>query len=236
MRTPVLVACSHGTRDVSGRRAVLALVAAVAAARPAVEVREAFVDVQEPAVADVVRAVTDAGRPAVVVPLLLSTGYHVDVDIRAAVEGRTAVAAPALGPDDRLTTLLRERLRERGATNRDAVVLAAAGSSDPAAADAVAEVAKVLRVNDFEPVTIGYAAASRPTVAEAVAAVRREHPGRRVAVASYLLAPGHFHGLLQQAGADVVTEPLLAVDAAPDPRLVELVLARYDAAASGLPS
>jgi sirohydrochlorin ferrochelatase len=170
-----------------------------------------------------------------VVPLLLSTGYHVDVDIRAAVEGRTAVAAPALGPDDRLTTLLRERLRDCGVTDRDAVVLAAAGSSDPAAADAVAVVAKALRANDFEPVTIGYAAASRPTVAEAVAVARAGHPGRRVAVASYLLAPGHFHGLLQDAGADVVTGPLLEAEAAPDPRLVELVLSRYDAATSRLP-
>jgi sirohydrochlorin ferrochelatase len=234
MPTPVLVACAHGTRDVAGRQAVRALVAAVAAARPGGQVREAFVDVQEPAVADVVREVTDAGRPAVVVPLLLSTGYHVDVDIRAAVQGRTAVAAPALGPDDRLTMLVRERLRESGVSGRDVLVLAAAGSSDPAAAEAVAAVAKALRANHFGPVTIGYAAAARPTVAEAVAVARGEHPGQRVAIASYLLAPGHFHGLLHRAGADVVTGPLLGSEGAPDTRLVDLVLARFDAATSTL--
>src|SRR5947209_9421804 len=98
MRPPVLVACSHGTGDVTGRHAVQGLVAGLAVARPQVQVSEAFVDVQQPEVADVVRTVTDAGEQAVVVPLLLSTGYHVEVDIRRAVQGRPAAAAVALGP------------------------------------------------------------------------------------------------------------------------------------------
>ncbi|MGO1315861.1 MAG: sirohydrochlorin chelatase, partial [Cellulomonadaceae bacterium] len=48
----------------------------------------------------------------------------------------------------------------------------------------------------------------------------------RVVVASYLLAPGVFHDRLAGAGADVVSAPL-----APDVRLAQVVLARYDAAA-----
>ena len=50
-------------------------------------------------------------------------------------------------------------------------------------------------------------------------------PGGRVVVASYLLAPGYFHDRVLEAGADVVTDPL-----APDDRLVQIVLDRYDEA------
>src|SRR5439155_309450 len=44
----------------------------------------------------------EAGPGAIVVPLLLSHGYHVAVDIARAVEAADAVAAPPLGPDPTL--------------------------------------------------------------------------------------------------------------------------------------
>ncbi|HJX42509.1 MAG TPA: sirohydrochlorin chelatase, partial [Geodermatophilus sp.] len=66
--------------------------------------------------------------------------------------------------------------------------------------------------------------AAQPPVADAVTAARRGG-AERVAVASYLLAPGHFHGRLAGAGADVVTSPLL-----PDERIAAVLLDRYDAA------
>ena len=47
-------------------------------------------------------------------------------------------------------------------------------------------------------------------------------------VASYLLAPGFFLDRLHEAGADVVTAPL-----APDARLAQVVLDRYDDAVAG---
>jgi sirohydrochlorin ferrochelatase len=191
--------------------------------RPGTEVLEAYVDVQEPALPDVVAALPP-GRPAVVVPLLLSAGYHTSVDIRQAVAGRPATcAAEPLGPDERLAGLLQERLAESGAANDDAVVLAAAGSSLTAAAGAVAELAGMLRRLRSGPVTVGFGASARPSVAEAVAAARQE--SARVVVASYLLAPGFFHDKLAGAGADIVTRPLL-----PHPVLAQLVLDRYDAA------
>jgi sirohydrochlorin ferrochelatase len=63
-------------------------------------------------------------------------------------------------------------------------------------------------------------------VAEAVAAARAGLTGSgRVVAASYLLAPGFFHDRVARAGADVVTAPL-----APDDRLVDVVLDRYDCA------
>jgi sirohydrochlorin ferrochelatase len=71
-----------------------------------------------------------------------------------------------------------------------------------------------------QPVGVGYLATGRPTVAEAVAAARRS--GRRVAVASWLLAPGLFHQWLAHAGADVVSEPI-----GMHPLLVAQIVQRY---------
>lgn len=252
---PVLVACAHGTRSESGRAVVRALVQDLRAWRPGLDVREAYVDIQQPAVADAVAlAVADAAAPgvahtaalavadrgvtdrdvvdptltdrpmAVVAPLLLSTGFHMREDIGAAVANRPAVAAAPLGPDPRLVDILVERLTESGATAEDAVILAAAGSSDPAAAPAVHEVLTGLRARWPGPVTVGYAAATHPTVADAVTAAR-DAGAARVVVAAYLLAPGHFHSALARAGADLVTAPL-----GPHPALARIVLDRFDAA------
>jgi sirohydrochlorin ferrochelatase len=201
---------------------------AVRQARLGLEAEAAFVDVQPPAVADVVRALADAGRRSVVVPLLLSAGFHVHVDVGRAVRasGGSAVAAAALGPDVRLAALLHDRLVGVGARAGDAVVLAAAGSSDPRAAADVGVVRDALAARWDGPVVTGFGASAAPSVPEAVAQARVTRG--RVAVAAYLLAPGQFHERLARAGADLVTPPLLAGSI--DDRLVSLVLDRYDEA------
>ncbi|MCQ7029814.1 CbiX/SirB N-terminal domain-containing protein, partial [Escherichia coli] len=88
------------------------------------------VDVQPPTVVDVVAGLAASGQAAVVVPLLLSGGYHVHVDIAGAVAGSArTVAARPLGPDPRLVAVLHDRLLRAGADPGDpltAVVLAAA--------------------------------------------------------------------------------------------------------------
>jgi sirohydrochlorin ferrochelatase len=245
---PVLVGCSHGTNNPDGQAAIRAILDDVRATRPDLDVREAFVDVQQPEVADVVtQAVAPPatgegpGRAAVVVPLLLSTGFHVDVDITEAVspahEGRgsqhgAAAAARALGPDPRLAEILADRLAEAGVRRYDAVVLAAAGSSKAGAARDVEAVAEFLRAHHDGPVTVGFGAMATPSVRDAVGAAREtlaatapggtDAPAPRVVVAAYLLAPGFFHDRLLETGADLVTAPL-----APDARLTAIVLDRY---------
>ncbi|WP_413450472.1 CbiX/SirB N-terminal domain-containing protein [Georgenia phoenicis] len=247
---PVLIGCSHGTNDPTGRQVVRSILDDVRAARPGLDVREAFVDVQQPEVADVVTSVVTSDRGsggAVVVPLLLSGGYHVEVDIAAAVADRDgpasrAVATPALGPDHRLVDLLAHRLEEAGVRPHDAVVVAAAGSSRSGAARDVEKVAAGLRKRHPGPVTVGYGAKAQPSVPDAVTAARAALAGAarpeqrdgdaaapRVVVAAYLLAPGYFYDRVLEAGANVVTAPLGA-----DPRLTSIVLDRYDAAAAAL--
>jgi sirohydrochlorin ferrochelatase len=225
---PVLVACAHGTRSPAGRRLIAELALSARRLRPGLETWAAFVDVQPPTVADVVGELAAEGRPTVVVPLLLSGGYHVHVDIAQAVERhRTAVAARPLGPDPRLVEVLADRLGEVGADPADprtAVVLAAAGSSDLRAVADVEATASLLQRHWAGPVLIGYGSAARPTVPAAVAAARAAGAAR-VVLAAYLLAPGHFHDRLAGAGADAVTAPLL-----PDDRVAAVLLDRYDAA------
>ncbi|WP_138732605.1 sirohydrochlorin chelatase [Modestobacter excelsi] len=227
MDSPVLVACAHGTRNPTGRRLIGELALAARALRPGLRTTAAFVDVQPPTVVDVVRDLAAAGTPAVVVPLLLSGGYHVHVDIAGAVADHpTAVAARPLGPDQRLVAVLTDRLVTAGADPLDrttAVVLAAAGSSDPRSVADVEGTAGLLQRDWAGPVTTGYGSAAQPTVADAVSAARRAG-AQRVVVAAYLLAPGHFHAKLQGAGADVATAPLL-----PDERIAAVLLDRYDA-------
>ncbi|MCC2333149.1 sirohydrochlorin chelatase [Cellulomonas wangsupingiae] len=227
MTAPVLVGCSHGTDSPAGRAAISSILVDVAAARPGLDVREAFVDVQQPEVDDVVTQAVGAA-PAVVVPLLLSVGFHVKVDVARAVDRPGAAAARPLGPDPRLVDILVDRLAEAGPAGDDAVVLAAAGSTDPAAADAVRQVVAALEQRLGRPVGVGYGAGAHPRVPVAVAAARAGlAPGARVVVASYLLAPGYFLDRVLEAGADVVTRAL-----APDPRLAAISLDRYDEVAA----
>jgi sirohydrochlorin ferrochelatase len=224
---PVLVACAHGTRNPTGRRLIAELALAARGLRPGLTTTAAFVDVQPPTVVDVVAGLSAAGRPSVVVPLLLSGGYHVHVDIAGAVaRAEHAIAARPLGPDPRLVEVMHDRLVQAGADPRDpltAVVVAAAGSSDPRSVADVENTADQLQRTWAGPVTTGYGSAARPTVPDAVLAARRAG-ATRVIVASYLLAPGHFHDKLAGTGADAITAPLL-----PDERIAAVLLDRYDA-------
>jgi sirohydrochlorin ferrochelatase len=220
----VLVLCSHGTRSAAGRAAVRGIVSAVAA-RVEVPVREAYVDVHGPSLDEVLQP------GAVVVPLLLSAGYHVRVDIASAARavGDVTVAPPLGAPDPApprpLVELLHERLTEAGLAADDAVVLAAAGSSDDAAAVSVEAMGAALAAGLGRVVHVAYGAARAPTVPDQVASLRARGAAR-VVVAAYLLAPGHFHDRLLEAGADAVARPLVT-GAVPDPRLVAVVLDRH---------
>ena len=230
MTRPALVAASHGTSSPEGRAAVAALVDAVRGASDgATEVLDAYVDVQQPDVPSVLDGLDE--RQAVIVPLLLSAGYHVHVDLADEARGRAATVTGALGPDDRLVDVLVARLVEAGLRWDDRVVLATAGSSDARAVDDCRDMGRRLAERLGRRVAVGFLSAARPSVAEAVANTRATHPVSRVVVASYLLAPGYFHDLAAAAGGDVTTAPLLRADAAPPAGLVDLVLDRYAEAA-----
>jgi sirohydrochlorin ferrochelatase len=210
---------------------VLQIIDSLRARAPEISVRPAFIELAEPllpaALADI-----PADRRAVLVPLLLASGYHDRVDLPAAVSSvRPGTAhANVLGPDRLLAVALVDRLRSAGWRPGDAVVLAAAGSSDPAAIASVHTQATLLRTELTHPPTprdgtaagvrVGFGAGAEPTVEQAVAKARAAGAGR-VVIAPYLLAPGQFADRLADAGADLVAAPLGA-----HPAVVELVLQR----------
>ncbi|MFC7490763.1 MULTISPECIES: sirohydrochlorin chelatase [unclassified Knoellia] len=208
MEHTAVVLVAHGTRDARGAETVRRLAARVAEALPATEVALAYVDVQTPLVGEVLDDVMTRHSHVAVVPLLLSRGFHVDVDIADAVAAHPgSVAVPQLGPDPLLAFLMVERLKAQGVAPGAHVVLAAAGSSRAVAAEDVGSAADQLAQEWDGPVTVAYAAGTEPSVPAAVAAARTAG-APTVAVAAYLLAEGFFHDRLADAGADVVTAPL----------------------------
>ena len=208
--TTLLVA--HGTRNPHGVSMIGDLAAAMAGVLEET-VRVAFVDVLGPAPDEVLRTLHD--ESIVLVPALLSSGYHVrsDVPRRVAESGHPAVTmTSALGPSPELARVILDRLIEARWRPDDHVVMAAAGTSDPRAQSEVHSVAVVLSALVGSRVSIAFAAACRdgsgyPSVPDVVSRVRRAG-ARRVAVASYLLADGLFQSRLLEAGADVVGAPL----------------------------
>jgi sirohydrochlorin ferrochelatase len=155
------------------------------------------------------------------VPLLLSSGYHVAVDVAgeaARWPGRVEAAA-ALGPDPVLVEVLADRLGDLRGVDR--VVLAAAGSSDRRALLDCSATAAMLAAHVDRRVEVGYVSGAGQRLAPVLARCQD-----RVAVATYLLAPGFFADRVRRlAGDRLVSEPLDA-----DPRIAALALRRYDQA------
>lgn len=204
MPTALLVA--HGTRNQRGVE-LIGRIAEQLAAELRVEVRVAFADVLGPTPAE---ALAELDGPAVLIPAFLASGYHVHHDVRGAVAADPRPdrwVTPALGPDARLARAAVRRLQESGWDGRAPVVLAAAGSSDRRAVADLRRAVGLLAATAGVPVRLGTIATGGPSVAEVVAELRAGGADR-VAVSSYLLAPGLFQERLASAGADVVAEPL----------------------------
>ncbi|TIH40134.1 nitrite reductase small subunit NirD [Subtercola vilae] len=224
---PVMVAASHGTSDPAGQTCIASLVQAVRESNTGVTVVDSYVDVQSPDVAASLESIP-AGSSAVVVPLLLSAGYHVHVDLAEAARSRHGVSVSgALGPDPRLVVILARRLDEAGLRPDDQVVLVAAGSSNASAVSDCHEVGRLLSAHLRREVTVSFLSAAFPRAASAVTSVRASHPASRVIVSSYLLAPGYFATLAAETSADATSAPLLEEGEPPPPELVAIVTDLY---------
>ncbi|HWC36180.1 MAG TPA: CbiX/SirB N-terminal domain-containing protein [Mycobacteriales bacterium] len=208
--SPSLILAAHGSAD-PGYPAVFEWVAdRIIGNRPDMDVLVGYLDHNTPRLADLP---TDG---AVVVPMLLATGFHLQTDIPAAAPGATIAAA--IGPDPRLTAVVADRLRQAGWSAGIPVTLAAAGSRDVhGLADvrtAAAQLAERLEVE----VTAAFVGSGQPALSDL----------KPAAVATYLLAPGHFTDAIAQCGASIVSSPI-----GPDPRVAEVAMSRFDAAVAG---
>jgi len=225
-----LLAVTHGSPSMANRESVIRLVDAVASARPEVDVAVGFVDAAEAGRGRIGSLAGPEEDAAVIVPLVLSAGFHVRTGLTQRLERSHSSAglAAALGPDDRIVEVIAMRLERCGLAGDDAVVLAAAGSNDPRAQLECFETGRRLAVRLGRSVTVGFIAAGVPRLRDAVDMIREVHPARRVVVVPYLLAPGVFCDAASGVGADVVAAPLLVPDEPAPAALVDLVLARYD--------
>jgi sirohydrochlorin ferrochelatase len=151
--TPTLLIAAHGTKSRAGSATTAALVAAVAVARPDVDVSLCFLDVARPSLAD---ALGVHSGPITVVPLLLSSGFHVLTDIPAVVAGHPDVrVARHLGPDPLVIEAVLDRLAAaRGPAAVATTLLVGAGSSNPAAAGELRTAASRLAERLGRPVSL----------------------------------------------------------------------------------
>ncbi len=237
MTAPALVALAHGSRDPRSAATVQALIAEVRRMRPDLRIEAAFLDLAKPSFGTVVDKLVRAGfDEIVVVPLLLSEAYHAKVDVptvtadaMARHEGLRIRVTGVLGLETAFLDVLDRRLREALCSARvcelDALVLAAAGTSDALASQSISRLARLWGTRHKLPVVAAFASASPPTTGEAVRAFRSQ--GRRhIAVGALFLAPGFLYDraseLAVEAGAVAVSQPFGA-----DPEVARTVLARY---------
>jgi len=215
----VLVAVAHGSADPRASATITALVAVARERLPGLDLRTAFLGHAPPSLPQVLSTV-EADREVTVLPLLLTAAYHSKADIPRMLARlpRPQVSYGAtLGPHPLLLRALERRLAEADPSAhenpaRTAVVLAAAGSSDPEANATIARLAAQWQARTgWFAVQPAYASAAEPSPAAAVADLLRAG-APRVAVATYLLAPGLFADRIRQstlaAGAAAVSPVL----------------------------
>ncbi|WP_280275877.1 sirohydrochlorin chelatase [Nocardia wallacei] len=229
---PALIAVAHGSRDPRSAATMFALVADLAAQRPDVDVRLAFLDLSTPSVQQVVDAVAAQGyTEAVVVPLLLGSAFHARVDLPgllAAARTRhlrlRLTQADVLGADHRLVTALRERVVDAGADPADGrvgVAIAAVGSSSPEANRRTERLGGLLATGTAWRTSVCFAT-TKPALPEAISDLHAQGCGR-VLVAPWFLAPGLLTDRLITAAPGLAHAETIG----PHPLLTEVALDRY---------
>jgi sirohydrochlorin ferrochelatase len=214
----VLIGVAHGSKDPRAAATISSLMSlAQRRLGGTVDVRTAYLGHAAPSLPRVLDAVPD-GADVTVLPLLLTDAYHSKIDLPRLLPHTTRYGQP-IGPHPLLIKALERRLAGAGVTPDPdtSIVLAAAGSSDPAANAVIREMARTWqRSARWRAVVPAFASAASPTPAQAVAALRQVGTGRdstgRVAVATYLLAPGFFADRIREtslaAGATAVSSVL----------------------------
>jgi sirohydrochlorin ferrochelatase len=174
MTAPALITLAHGSRDPRSAATISALVAETRRLRPDLRIEPAFLELSRPSLGKVVDKLVRAGfEEIVVVPLLLSEAYHARVDVPNAVaealdrhQKLQIRVSDILGLEpsflDVLDRRLRDALRQARVRELDALVLAAAGSSDPLANQAIGRLARVWGARHKLPVTAAFASAAPP--------------------------------------------------------------------------
>jgi sirohydrochlorin ferrochelatase len=184
-----LILTAHGSADPRSAANARAVANQIRFMRPGLRVRVAFCDLNTPRLPDVLTP------DAVVTPFLLADAYHARIDIphQIASSGMPVRQAEVLGEDDRLVSVLRERLVELGVGMQDrelGVLVVAIGSTHAVANARTATVADKLGADtQWAATTTAFATGNGPSPAHGVDRLRR-NGARRVVIAPWFLAPG----------------------------------------------
>ena len=216
---PSLVTVAHGTRRAGGNEIARQITRGAGVAL-GVGSTAAYVELSEPLLTDVVAGL--AG-PAVVVPLLLSTGYHVRTDLPRACAGGPVVLGRPLGPDPLLAEAQVARLVAAGIEPGRPLVLVATGSSDPLAWRDLRAASHLLADSWGVKVRTATLGGLGPRPEEVLT------PDD--AVSPYLLSPGLFSRRLADQ-CEALSVPCADV-IGPHPLVVDLVVERYRDLAGG---
>ena len=206
--TGVLIV-GHGTTNAIGADECRRVAAMAAELLPSHRVELGFLELIEPSIDQAVAALSAAGcREMVVVPVLLFSAGHARHDVPEAVRlaaeahGLAVTQADVIGCHEAVVDLARLRHREavadRPAAAAVRVVMVGRGSSDPTAGSQLRAFAESVFSGEGsaganrEPnaVGLGFVAAARPTLDEALVAAAEGGPDR-VVVHPHLLFAGH---------------------------------------------
>jgi sirohydrochlorin ferrochelatase len=249
---PGVVVVGHGTADATGVDEARRLTQLVAGRLPGAAVELGFLELAAPSIAVAVDRLAARGcRSIVAAPLLLFRAGHARRDVPAALAAAAAThglavrQAEPLGSHPALVALVRRRREEAvaGGGSMSAadtrLVLLGRGSSDPRAVCQLCRLALTAAAGGAEPLHMGFAAAARPTLDEAVAQAAAAPGVRRVVVQPHLLFAGHVEGQVDAAvGRGRAARPdlewLRAARLGADPLVAEAVVGRLLEAAPEL--
>lgn len=248
---PGVVVVGHGTADATGVEETRRLTQLVAGLLPGAAVELGFLELAPPPIAAAVARLAARGcREIVAAPLLLFRAGHARRDVpealaaAAAAHGLGVRQAEPLGAHPAIVALVRRRWQEAaGAESGPATrrVFLGRGSSDPRAVCQLCRVALAAGAGGAEPLHLGFAAAARPTLDEAVsqAVAAADADVRTVVVQPHLLFAGHVAGQVAAAvargrAARPDVEWREADRLGPDPLVAEAVVDRLLEAAPEL--
>lgn len=246
---PGVVVVGHGTAAAQGLEETRRLTRLVAARLPGTAVELGFLELAAPSIAVAVERLAARGcRDVVAAPLLLFRAGHARRDVpealaaAAAVHGLAVRQAAPLGCHPAIVALARRRLEEatagRAPVAAARLVFLGRGASDPRAVCQLCRVALAATAGRPEPLHLGFAAAARPTLDEALEQAAAAGV-RRIVVQPHLLFAGHVEGQVEAAvgrgrAARPDVEWLRAACLGPEPLVAEAVVARLLEAAPEL--
>ncbi|SDS95097.1 sirohydrochlorin chelatase [Microlunatus soli] len=221
-----VVLLAHGSRHPHGVASIDTLAAAVAE-RTGLDVRTAYLDLNQPDLAAAAAGLAaDGRRSAVIVPLLFTPAFHARTDAPATIaaaatsSGIELITADIIGTSDALLDLLQTAAAAAAVPDHGPVLLTSVGSSRPEANAAVADLAERLAAVRGAPVRAAFATCA-PRAVDAVA----DDPDLAGVLALFV-----GRGLLLDSIAAAASDRGIPISAPLEDALVPLVVERYAAA------